>query len=496
MATRSPIRFILYLAYLGVLFLFGGLIYERLTRFEGYVYVEPQGFERVVVQPVGKGGRYLGSTRNMPIDVVPFSNPRKATRVFKDDTLYNAQFLPFVLRLDNLEVLDTFPDRDLLDLRLPQGPLETREIHLGEQVDVGGKPFTVAAIRPWAGLIRNGKGSPMAAVSIAAKDGGWTREFLLSRDVWNFPGENTFFLLRWHESEDAARADARSLPVSLAVGRWGVKDGLRTHWSTSLLPGAGFTLDDGTEATLVAHDPDIPEIVVALRKGEDTQVIRQRANAMEPGIVRFEAPARAAIAFVVYGWRDGKAFVQRLERDVSPVHEMEEGDAWQPEGGGGPIRLDQVMTTALPAMPATTGDEPVMEAVLQGEGGVVQLREGLYESLVENSLRYRREAVPPRVRYSLTARNREGVVGEITLSPGETKRIDAWVFSQDPRFARAGEGALLRARRTLGGPAQLAGMAMVIIGAFGWVVLRFYPHRAYPERPRLNTEIPNEPPAD
>jgi hypothetical protein len=489
MRERSSLRYIVYLAYLGMVFIFGGLVYERLTRFDGYIYMGENRFERVVVQPVGEGGIFFGSHRNMPIDVVPFSDPRNATRVFKDDTLYHAQLLPFTLRLNKIDLIQAFPDRHVLEVS-EAGTTTTHELHVGAPLDIAGKAVEVAALRPWAGLLRNPKGAPMAAVSLRDPKSGWSREFLLSRDVWTFPGPDTFFLLRWHDSEEAARADAATLPKTLAAGRWGVRDGQRVHWSTSLLPGGGFTLDDGTEVTLIAHDPASPEITVEFRKGDATEVVKQRANQSKPERVHFEAPTRAQIAWVLYAWRDAAALVQRLEGDVLESRELREGEFWEASDGGGAMRLDQVMAGALPVTPASNEGRPVTEAVLHGEGVALQLREGLYINEGEVRLRYRREAVPARVRYALTAQNREGEVGSIVLAPGDTQRIGAWLFSQDARFPRTQEGALLHARRTLGAPSQWVGMAMVIVGAFGWVILRFRPHHARPMPPRTR------PPAD
>lgn len=474
MRERSTVRLFLYLAYLGVLFVTGGLLYQRVAEFEGLIYLAQGAPEQVVVRLAGEGRSFFGSHRNMPLDVVPFRNPRAARRAFDAGAPYDAQFLPFRLRLDEIKVLETFPPRDALRVE-SAGVEETRVLEVGGRVDIGGHVFEVVAIRPWSGLFRNAKGSPMASVSLSGETGGWPREVLLQADSWVMPQPGAALHLRWFGDQAEAEAAASEPPAALAHGRWGVADGPAVHWATAFAPGTGFTLRDGTEATLTAHETDPPAIVVEFRKGDTAGMERLEANAGESGSrLRYEHPGLADTAYVLHAWRDAAALVtayHRGKRVGSLV--MEEGDTWAPSDALTALRLEQVMQSALPVTPDMYGDGVVHEAVLRGGGEDLQLREGARERWNGIGLMYHRETPPPRIRLAVTVVREGEKPRKAVLAPGETFRAGDWVFSQDPAFSGAAGGARLVARRTMGGPAKLTGMAMVVAGAAGWVLVRF-----------------------
>ncbi|HRZ84324.1 MAG TPA: hypothetical protein P5069_17875, partial [Candidatus Hydrogenedentes bacterium] len=86
---------------------------------------------------------------------------------------------------------------------------------------------------------------------------------------------------------------------------------------------------------------------------------------------------------------------------------------------------------------------------------------------------------PPRMRYTLAKGG-----GEHVLEPGGTVTLGPWTFAQTDDNLFAEETALLRARRSWGGPLGHAAMALLVIGAFGWAVLSFRRPRK-PGRPPM-----------
>jgi len=60
---------------------------------------------------------------------------------------------------------------------------------------------------------------------------------------------------------------------------------------------------------------------------------------------------------------------------------------------------------------------------------------------------------------------------EHVLEPGGTVTLGAWAFAQTGDNLFAEETALLRARRSWGGPLGQVAVALLVIGALGWAVL-------------------------
>jgi hypothetical protein len=279
--------------------------------------------------------------------------------------------------------------------------------------------------------------------------------------------------------EAAAEAALPETPPGLDAARWGVRDVRRIHWFQSFEPGTACTVSDGAEYVLLRRPEDgsqAPALRVGVRKGEEKRVLEVSANtagADDP--VLFEYPGALPVRVLVRPWREGSAWVAAWRgADRLPPARMKEGDVLD-LGGGAALRFDGA---APAAVPVGTPGSPVQAALLRtGNGTLLRLREGLLLRDEGVSWRYRRLPQPPRMRYTLA---RDGA--EHVLEPGGTVTLGPWTFAQTDDNLAAEKTALLRARRSWGGPLGQVAMAFLVIGALGWAVLSV-------RRPR-KTDIP------
>lgn len=464
-------RLLAALAYLGAIFLIGGHVYARLAAFSGLMPIKKNHAERIAVQPSDENRKFLGMARHMPLDVAGFEDAAFARAVLDDKRLYDAMTLPFRIRVDNIEVLESFPPRDVL---VVSGNSERAEHALtdGQPIMIGEAPVEVR-LRPWRGLLRQVNGMPMAAVSLREPGSGpWLDRLLLSTEAWLRIESRAGVRLRWHENqEDAAAAQTRA-PTTLKEGRWGVVEKPAIHWFNTFTPGTGETLRDGTEVTLLEVTESPRAIVVEFRRGDNRSVQNLEANTADPeGRLRFEWPGAWPSLLFVDAWREGEALFSAYQ-DGKPcgAFALRLGKSEKVEGFPFEVRLDQVMTSAIPV---GSGEGDVREVVLRDSAQEVCLREGESGACNEFRVQYRRVPVPPRVRFTLSAIDKEnGVLDTFALAPEEHHRVGEWVFAQEPGFAGAAEAALLRAERTLATPARIIGIAMIVLGSIGWVFTR------------------------
>src|SRR5690606_17309849 len=103
-------------------------------------------------------------------------NPRSVGALRRDQN-YDGVNLPFALRLEDVEVLEEKPARQILQI---DGFGEKREetITSGTGITLENDTLEVLSVTPWEGLVRVPQGEPMAAVEFPGAEG--TLSFLES----------------------------------------------------------------------------------------------------------------------------------------------------------------------------------------------------------------------------------------------------------------------------------------------------------------------------
>lgn len=465
--------------YLGLIFAGATYIYQRIQRFEGILIVSHGKAESIVIRPSEDGFSFTPMQRKLPPDVIPFDQPQTARRLDAREHFDIAK-LPFRIRLDDVETLDNPPPKNILEVT-EAGTKHTHELTPGITLELAGQSVALHEISPWAGLIRNPSGRPMAAISMRRAETPWTEAIFLESGAWRHIEPNIALRLRWFRNEKDARQALSETPPGIGEAQWGISGDGRMHWFRSFAPGTGLTLDDGTEFTLIAYDethPGVdgphPAIYVERRKHDEGDRRWIQANDSEvSSVVKFDFPGIRQTILLLDTWRDGAALVSAFENgERSGPQFLEESDLWQPEDFPYELRLDQIIATALPV----TGEEaPVLAARFETHEGPLILREGEVQTWQNLRLRFRRPPSPPLVNYRLAAffgqhkPPREGI-----LTPDGAWRAGDWRFRQTRDNPDAAQTAVLTATRTLGDFPKLIGAAMFIAGCFGMVWLRFH----------------------
>lgn len=463
------VRIFAALFYLGLLFSGAAWLANRHLVFDGLVAVAVGGRESLAVRPAGEGAGFtLSPHRGLSPDLLPFDNPAAARRLFPASGRFDAEGLGFALELRRAEVMERLPDLEVIEARAAgAAPVETPAAP-GQAVAAPGGPATVLEVGPWAGIIAESGGRPLAALSWrSAPDAPWIQGVFLEEGRWTFLTPEAAFHLHWAADEAAAEAALPETPPGLDAARWGVRDVRRVHWFQSFEPGTACTISDGAEYVLLRRPEEgapVPALRVGVRKGEEKRVLEVSANAAgadDP--VLFEYPGALPVRVLVRPWREGSAWVAAWRGDGRlPPARMKEGDILD-LGGGAALRLDGAAPAAVPV--GTTGN-PVQAALLRTHTGtLLRLREGLLLREGGVSWRYRRLPQPPRMRYTLA---RDGA--EHVLEPGGAVTLGPWTFAQTDDNLAAEKTALLRARRTWGGPLGQVAVGLLVTGALGWAV--------------------------
>ena len=512
MVTRSTFRLVIALLYLGAVFFGAWHVYKRMQIFEGEIFIANAQRESVVVRPSASFS-LAPVERNMPAEVIHFDNPTACRRWFDSREQYDAAHLPFSLRLDDVTVLEEHPPENRIEVTHPEGK-ETHAVHEGDLLNLDGATAKVTSVQPWAGLIRNASGVPMACFSIRRPGERWTEYLFINSDLWLYLEPSIAVRLRWFTSKEMAETRFPSELAEVASARWGVTEGRVVHWFESLIPGAGITLRDGTEVTLLKYEEEHPAaqgprpaILVGVKRDEEEDrpptadwTVANEARTQEAGqkkaLIRFDCPTRCDTVIYLNAWRDNAPIVAAFQKGALCGKKLlEEGRTWQPaDAFPYELRLDQAISQAVPVeveggrWPAEAG-ETIWGAVLEMPSRQVRLREGEVVRIGDARLRYHRRPVPPAVTYTLTAAfahaslsacgdAQAGGPRTFDLAPGASQRCGDWVFSQKAGNPNAGNSAALHATRTLGGPAKYIGLSLFAAGSFVLVILRFHKPRA------------------
>ena len=253
--------------YLGLIFAGAGYIYQRIQRFEGILIVNRGKAESIVVRPSEGGFSFTPMQRKLPPDVIPFDQPQTA-RSLDAREHFDIAKLPFRIRLDDVETLDNPPPKNILEIT-EGGTKHTHELTPGMTLELTGQSVALREISPWAGLIRNPSGRPMAAISMRREETPWTEAIFLESGAWRHIEPDIALRLRWFHKETDARQALSDTPPGIDEAQWGISGDGRMHWFRSFAPGTGLTLDDGTEFTLIAYDETHPAIYVERRKHDE-----------------------------------------------------------------------------------------------------------------------------------------------------------------------------------------------------------------------------------
>ncbi len=475
MSYRVLLRTFSGLVYLGILGVVAGTVLGRMTAFEGRVVVVPKRTESMALRP-NAGGLSFSLTRNMPLDVLPLDNPQAARSLLDNKKAYDAEALGLRLRLDEISVLGPVSERDVIEVTAA-GATVAIDAHAGVDLPAASGPCTVRSVEPWAGLVREGSGRRMAALSFERKGAKeWTQGLFTEAGQWTMLPPEMALRLDWVDSEEAAKAGLFPVRPGLDAARWSVAETGRVHWFDSFTPGTAETLGDGTEYVLLganAGPEKAPSITVGIRKAGHARRVEVPANAAQPlDGVHFEYPGAMPLLVVARAWRDGAAWVESFGPGVAfgPVR-LEEGGEWEATPALR-FRLDQVMLQGLPV--GLQGAPVWMAAVSTEKGELLRLREGLSVRHGDRSFCYRRVPRPPVVRYAFQALSLSGKpIEAFALGPGEKHRVQGWFFTQADDNMRADKSAVLVAKRLPVPRYGVFGLLFILVGAVGWMLAKF-----------------------
>lgn len=467
------VRLFFRLVYLTAVLVGGGYFYVSVYAHEGLLVVARGKSERTVAAPGGGGGIAGMLQPAMPPEVLRADNPRALERALDKDEVYTSTQLPFAVTLEDVEVLGTRPERQVIEIR-KQRAVREEEAVPGTVVPWDGDEgatATLRAVRPWVGLLRTPNGSPMAALSLRKAEEAWTRGVFLAEGTWRTVEPDTGLLLRWWRAEEEAKTRFPEALGPLFGARWGAVDDGVVNWFASLTPGTGAVLSDDTEVTLLAMEEDhegAPGILVSLKpKNGDEQRNWYRADASD-GPIRMELPGRFARHGLINTWRDGAAYVAVYEGGKrASVRLLNDGEAIPAaEGPGFSLRMDSVMRTGTPSTAAK--EREVLEAVLDTPQGELTLREGAMHAREDGAqVRFRRMPQPPSVRYAISLGGQKALLGL-----GDTARRGNWVIGFARETANPEQIAVLDARRTAFTPGRMLGAVLIFAGCYGFVIAR------------------------
>lgn len=482
---RFPLKLVMYLSYLVILLVVAGVITYRTRSFEGVIVIEKGRAEHWAVEPFSRGGGLFAfARRGTPGELIAFDNPRAVTTLLDKQASYVAVELPFRLVLKQVDILKEGPMREELEL-LYSGKRFQIDATPGATVDIPEGRLTVQSVEPWSGLLRDGRGTPMALAAIRKTGQDWQAPMFIAPEEDLRPLPDMLIQFRAYPNEQAARAAVPEKAPAPKTLRWGVHEDKRVHWFDGLAPGTGVTTTNGTEYTLL--DANVSGrgrdyIRVEKKNATGTVVEQVAANEKSPdGSIEFECRDNGTV-ILLYAWRDGAALAVSWIAGVrQPEQILNEGDLLSLKGPGGApleLRLDQVLLQALPVPSRPDGPKTL---ALDTPVGAMRLREGASRQIKETRLIYRRQREAPQVRYGLRASfGKDRPAQEFTLDPDGKQRIDTWRITQDLDNPKADRLAALRVRRIPITFGQYLAALLFFAGAAGMLMLRFGIRRPLP----------------
>ncbi len=474
MASRINTRRWVSFLYLLFLALIGGILYFQLQTTGGKIFLSTGVTEHTVITPHNPDHFSVGPHRNLSPDLLPLDNSR-ALRFLDPDETYDGAVMPLGLRLDRHELLHESEDEHELVIHGPDGPV-VHPVVPGNTIPVGDSMLVVEELVPWEGLVRHERGRPLAYLAWATDASKPGTALFLEQDAWYYPDGQTALQFQWHETEAEAEQAARTGREALgAEARWGVRDGAAVQWLQSLTPGSGLTLRDGTQVRYVGREADGSAITLQVGGEKVTRVAVPRNAVGDPGPYYYQDPSGAPRVVRLHGWDEDRALVQCLEDSALPVTTaLSAGGQWN-FSHGGYLRLEQLMSRAVPLPHATGG---LSALVLRHGDRTLQLREGIVHTSDTLRLEYRRHPQAPELSLHLAALNAAGEeVDTFTLPPGATHQLGNWEFTWEGQHVGSGEDVVLTARRRAGTWSVALGFALLFLGTLGLVYVQTRPRR-------------------
>lgn len=347
------------------------------------------------------------------------------TLAYEPGSALNRVALPFTIRIDGLARYGEggVPDR----LKITTAGREaTVSLIPGDEISIGGVGARIQAVHTWSGLLRHVSGDPLAMVSIRDVAGQWAEDIFLSNSTPRTFETGLTLLFVWHGAEADARAAMTQRLTGIRTARWGIIDDGRAHWTGSFLPGAGFTLSDGSQVTLLeveeSNETGSPErIRVRVVEASGAEEFWVSADAGSEGPVILDTSRDKGQTFVLRSWREGEALVGVYDRGrLEQVHELTAGQTSAPESMPFGMRLEQVLANAVPVEEANS---PLMEAVLALPERRIRVRQGETVRVGDSTLGYVRLEDPVHQTWKLTILSDSGAEERVMVDPASAYRF-------------------------------------------------------------------------
>ncbi len=331
----------------------------------------------IAVRPANASGESLSITTG---EELAEALPETARNWLDPNAVYAAMRLPFVVYIDEVEILTPSKPNGRLLLE-KNGIKQSADCQPSTSIVLGDDAFQIEGIQRWAGLLSEPQGEPMAAISVLAPDGAWNGPLFLRTQSEMALNGAIRLELHAHPSENEAREAARDTSAFARTARWGAADGASMQWLDSFIPGTGITCADGTAVTLLdaqgIDDVGRRYLLLQVEKDKHVQQVRVTANERLPDApYQFDLPDSAMPTCILYIGRDGVVLARCGQQGGNK--EWSVGEEWRPEGIGITLRLDGAL---LAAVGVAREDSPYMETALIANGKRLTVREGRIGSI-------------------------------------------------------------------------------------------------------------------
>lgn len=305
--------------------------------------------------------------------------------------------------------------RNRLYVDSPDGVQEYDALQNGSIFEVDGDEVSVEAIGTWSGLYRDVSGAPMAAISLRDEGAPEILELFLVDGHVLRPRPGLLVLFVWHEDKKLME-DWNAVEQALQEQtRWGVREGISTHWFQSFIPGTGLTLRDGRSFLLLevrseidATPATLPAIHMRTEKdGETSDDWYTAEQQSDDGPVVFQHPSAIPNVILIQARREDSGTVSIYNKTARVAHFDAELGLWSVSGGDTTnIRIDDLSASAVPI---TEEDSSVQEIVLNvaTTGRQVHVRQGEATRLGDSLLRFEQDATSATYRVAVAWRNFE-----------------------------------------------------------------------------------------